>query len=190
VVPAVVTIIPLLADNGIAPGKAAAIAASVGFASIFGRLNIGLLLDRLPGRFIAAACACLPIVAYAILLAHPGSVPAATVATLVLGLALGAELDILAYLVSRYFPIRNFGILFGTIGGFITLASSAGPVALNRVYDLTHSYQPALWGLIPLCLFTALLMLTLGEYPPRAPDAPASPPASNRIIEQKQGVSA
>jgi len=167
VVPAVVTIVPLLSANGIAASKAAGIAASVGFASIFGRLNIGLMLDRLPGRFIAAACATLPIIAYAILIARPGSVPAATVATLVLGLALGAELDILAYLVSRYFPIRNFGTLFGTIGGFITLASSVGPVALNKVYDLTHSYQPALWGLIPLCLLAALLMLTLGDYPPR-----------------------
>jgi len=167
VVPAVVTIVPLLSANGIAPGMAATIAASVGFASIFGRLNIGLLLDRLPGRFIAAACASLPIIAYAILLAKPGSIPAATAATLVLGLALGAELDILAYLVSRYFPIRNFGTLFGTIGGFITLAGSAGPVALNRVYDLTHSYQPALWGLIPLCVIASLLMLTLGDYPPR-----------------------
>ena len=167
VVPAVVTMVPLLAANGISTGKAASIAATVGFASIFGRLNIGILLDRMPGRFIAAASATLPVFAYAILIALPGSIPAATVATLVLGLALGAELDILAYLVSRYFPIRNFGTLFGTIGGFITLAGSAGPVALNRVYDLTHSYQPALWGLIPLCLIAAGLMLTLGDYPPR-----------------------
>jgi len=167
VVPAVVTMVPLLAANNIPTGEAAAIASSVGLASIFGRLNIGLLLDRVPGRFVAAACACLPIASYAILLASPGSVSAATAAALILGLALGAELDILAYLVSRYFPIRNFGVLFGTIGGFITLAGSAGPMALNSVYDHTHSYQPALWAMIPLCVVASLLFLTLGAYPPR-----------------------
>ena len=165
VVPAVVTMVPLLAANGIAPGRAATIAASVGLASIFGRLNIGLLLDRAPGRFVAASCACLPMVAYAILIAFPGSTGAATTAALVLGLALGAELDILAYLVSRYFAIANFGVLFGIIGGFITMAGSAGPMALNAVYDHTHSYQPALWAMIPLCLLASLLFLTLGAYP-------------------------
>ena len=167
VVPAVVTMVPLLAANGISTGKAAAIASSVGLASIFGRLNIGLLIDRMPARFVAAGCACLPAVGYGILLARPGSAGAATVAALVLGLALGAELDILAYLVSRYFPIQNFGILFGAIGGFVTLAGSTGPMALNAVYDHTHSYQPALWALLPLCAVAALLFLTLGTYPPQ-----------------------
>ena len=174
VIPAVVTMVPLLVANGISTGKAATIASSVGFASIFGRLNIGLLLDRVPGRFVASTCACLPIVAYTILLALPGSIPASIVATLTLGLALGAELDILAYLVSRYFPIVNFGILFGTIGGFITLASSIGPMALNAVYDHTLSYQPALWALIPICLLASALFLTLGDYP--AHELPAKVP--------------
>ena len=167
VVPAVVIMVPLLGANGISTGKAAAIASSVGLASIFGRLNIGMLMDRAPGRLVAAACACLPAVAYAILLARPGSVGAATVAALVLGLSLGAELDILAYLVSRYFPIQNFGVMFGVIGGFVTLAGSTGPMALNAVYDHTHSYQPALWALMPVCVLASLLFLTLGAYPPK-----------------------
>ena len=35
----------------------------------------------------------------------------------------------------------------------------------NYVYDITRSYDPVLWALIPTCLFSALLFLLLGRYP-------------------------
>jgi nitrate/nitrite transporter NarK len=83
----------------------------------------------------------------------------------IFGLALGAELDILAYLTSRYFSVASFGMLFGTIGAFIGLAGSTGPVLLNAVYDATQSYELALIGVIPVCLISASLFLLLGPYP-------------------------
>ena len=78
---------------------------------------------------------------------------------------MGAELDILAYLTSRYFRKESFGMIFGTIGGFVALAGAGGPVILNRVYDLTHSYVPALWGILPVCILSATLFLLMGAYP-------------------------
>lgn len=164
-VPAITQMVPILGGNGLSLRQAAYVAGFAGFASIAGRLTIGLLLDRLPGRLIAVACLMLPMIGALILIHHPDSVPAATAAVLVFGLALGAELDIMAYLTSRYCPLRNFGLLFGIIGGAIGIAGSTGPIALNAVYDATGSYHPALWGMIPLCLFAALLFLLLGPYP-------------------------
>ena len=128
-------------------------------------LTIGVLLDRFPGRLIAAVAVCLPIIGSLVLIAAPGSVPAAAVAVVIFGLALGAELDILAYLTSRYFKVASFGMLFGTIGGFIGLAGATGPVLLNAVYDATRSYELALWGILPVCLLSAMLFLLLGPYP-------------------------
>lgn len=165
VVPTITNLQPILAANGIAPSQAAWIASFAGFASISGRLTIGLLLDRLPGRFIAAVSVWMPIAGSLILIYNPGSAPAALIAVLIFGLALGAELDIMAYLASRYFSLKNFGMLFGTIGAFITLAGGTGPVLLNAVYDATHSYVGALWGMIPVCLASSLLYLLLGPYP-------------------------
>ena len=107
----------------------------------------------------------MPIVGSLVLLGSPGSVPAAALAVVIFGLALGAELDILAYLTSRYFKLASFAMLFGTIGGFVGLAGSFGPVMLNTVYDATHSYTLALWGIIPVCLVSAILFLLLGPYP-------------------------
>ena len=90
---------------------------------------------------------------------------AAAVAVLILGFSFGAELDIIAYLTSRYFPTENFGFLFGTIGGCLGLVAGNGPVLLSAVFDSTGSYVTALWGAIPLCAVAALLFLSLGPYP-------------------------
>ena len=165
VVSVALTIVPILSSNGISRGTAAGIAALLGLSSICGRLTIGLLLDRFSGRHIAAVAVCMPIAGSLVLLGYPGSIPAASLAVMIFGLALGAELDILAYLTSRYFSVASFGMLFGTIGAFIGLAGSTGPVLLNAVYDATQSYELALMGIIPVCLISASLFLMLGPYP-------------------------
>ncbi|MBV1686184.1 MFS transporter [Novosphingobium sp. G106] len=162
-----VSLVPLLSSNGLTRGQAAGIASLLGLSSIAGRLAIGTLLDRMSGRFLAAFCVTLPIVGILILIQCPGSTLAASLAVLILGLSLGAELDLIAYLTSRYFKVENFGFLFGTIGGFIGLAGGNGPILLNASFDATGSYIYALWAAIPICLFSALLFLLLGPYPDR-----------------------
>ncbi len=165
VVSVALTIVPILSSSGIERSSAANIAALLGLSSICGRLTIGLLLDRFSGRHIAAVAVCFPIIGSLLLLSYPGSITAASVAVVIFGLALGAELDILAYLTSRYFKLASFGMLFGTIGIAVNLASSVGPVLLNTVYDATDSYRLALWAVLPLCLISATLFLLLGPYP-------------------------
>jgi MFS family permease len=165
VVTMVVSMVPVLSASGISRSDAAGIAGLVGITAIFGRLSIGALLDRMDGRIIAALCVSLPIVAILLLIEIPGSIIVASIAVLIFGFSLGAELDIVAYLTSRYFGRENFGFLFGTIGGLLGFASGNGPVVLNRVYDVTGSYTPALWAAIPLCLLSAILFLCLGRYP-------------------------
>jgi len=108
---------------------------------------------------------CLPVFSSWLLIASPGSATAASAAVLILGLALGAELDLVAYLTSRYFRLENFGLLFGTIGGLITLAGGGGPWVISLVYDFHHSYLPVLWAISPMCLISAALFLFLGPYP-------------------------
>jgi MFS family permease len=165
VVSTVVTLVPIIAGNGIARERAAAIAGLLGFAAIFGRLTVGWLLDHVEARYLAAAMLSLPMVSITLLTQLPQSEAAAVAAVLILGLALGAELDLLAYITSRYFELAYFGTLFGTVGGFVTLAGGGGPVLLNLVYDATGSYTPALLAAIPISLTAALLFLLLGPYP-------------------------
>ena len=165
VISLVMNLVPVLTSNGLTRGQAANVAPLLGVASIAGRLLIGFCLDRMRGTVLAAISVCLPIVASLLLIAAPGSIPAAAAAVFILGLALGAELDLVAYLTSRYFGLRNFGLLFGTIGGLITLAGAVAPLIMNLIFDATQSYAIALWAYIPLCLISALLFLLLGAYP-------------------------
>jgi len=165
VVSIVTSLVPIMSSNGIAREEAAAVAGLLGFTAIVGRLTVGWLLDHVEARFLAVVMLSMPMIAILLLTQLPHSVPAAIAATLIIGLALGAELDLLAYITSRYFDLAHFGTLFATIGGFVTLAGGMGPVLLNFVYDATGSYVPALIGAIPVSLTAALLFLLLGPYP-------------------------
>ena len=86
-------------------------------------------------------------------------------ACLVLGLSIGTEVDACAYLAARHFGMRSFGTLFGAINGLLLFGTGFSPLASNYVYDVTKSYNPVLWSLIPLCVTAALLFLALGRYP-------------------------
>lgn len=94
----------------------------------------------------------------------PGSWLSAAIAFAVLGLAMGTELDACAYLCSRHFGMQRFGAVFGTINGLLMFGNAAAPVIANYGYDLTHSYEAALWALIPVCLLSAFLFFSLGPY--------------------------
>lgn len=107
----------------------------------------------------------LPVVPALLLLAYPGDVTIAAVAVLVLGLSLGIELDAVAYLSTRHFGMRNFGVLFGTISGLLALATGLGPFFVSLVYDNTRSYDLALIAYIPLALLASALFFSLGRYP-------------------------
>ena len=161
----VVNLVPMLTFSGIHTATAAAISGIVGISQLVGRLSGGALLDRYNARRVGAAIVTFPIIACLMLIAFAGSVPVSGIAVLVFGLAAGAELDVLAYLASRFFGIRNFGVLFGSIIGLASLGSGLGPVLASSVYDRTGSYVPVLWAIIPLCMLSSYSFLSLGPYP-------------------------
>jgi MFS family permease len=86
-------------------------------------------------------------------------------AVVVLGLSVGAELNVIAYLVTRHFGLRSFGVTFATIGGFMAIANGAGPVGISFIYDVTASYRLGLLASIPISIASALLILSLGHFP-------------------------
>lgn len=171
IVPMIISLVPILEWNGLSRGQAAGVAAASGIASIMGRLTIGLLLDRIHGPYLAAATVLLPVGAVVILLEVAGSVASASAAAFILGFALGAEYDIVAYLASRYFTLRQFGTVFATIVAAISLSGGIGPTLIAAVFDHTGSYLPALIAAIPMCVMSAVLFLFLGPYPMRSSEA-------------------
>ena len=160
-----VNLVPILTSQGLSPASAAEIASVVGISSIVGRLTGGYLLDRISGNIVAAVCVLFPVISCALLLLMPGQRFPAIAAAAALGLSLGAELDAVAYLATRHLGMRSFGVLFGTISGLLSLATGIGPLLVNHVFDVAHSYLPALWAYIPLCGLASMLFASLGRYP-------------------------
>src|SRR5439155_21576074 len=92
-------VVPLLTDAGISPAKAAATMGVFGLATMTGRLLAGYLIDRFQAAHVAAVLFLAPIAGFAWLASPAGSLPAVGV-TLV-GLGLGTEIDLIAFLTSR-----------------------------------------------------------------------------------------
>ncbi|MBA4763186.1 MFS transporter [Sphingomonas sp.] len=165
IVGTVVHLVPMLSGTGIARATAAGIAGTLGVTSIIGRLSVGLLLDRTKGPQVAAISLGLPAVSALLLLLAPGSVPVGIAAAAVLGLSIGAELDSVIYLATRYFGMRNYGALFGFIAALISTGTGLGPLTASALFDHFGSYEPFLLTIIPAALLCSLLTATMGAYP-------------------------
>lgn len=157
--------VPVLVDSGLGRTAAAGIAGLIGIFSIIGRLVTGMLLDRYSGSLIGGVALVLPLLPTLLLLSGPVGISGAIVIAILFGLSFGSELDILAYLATRHFGLRNYGTLFGCIIGILAAATALGPVLASMVRDSWGSYHPLLWATVPFYLAGALAIATLGPYP-------------------------
>jgi MFS family permease len=153
----------VLADQGLSAGTAALASSVFGGGQLVGRVGSGYLLDRFFAPRVAAVIfGC--VAAGMGLLRIASSQNAAFAAAFVIGLGLGAEVDIMAYLIGRYFGLRFFGAIYGFIFASFGLFTGLGAYFMGAGFDATGSYA------LPLTLFSvaalvgAALMLRLGPY--------------------------
>ena len=169
-------LVPILRARGVTPEEAAVVQGALGLALIVGRAFAGFLMDRIFVPYVAAAILAFPILGVALLaLGATGS--AAVVAAVCLGLAAGAELDVIAVLISRYFGTRAYSENYGWQYAAWTLGSGTAPILTNFVFDRTGTHTTILWVYFALFVASALLVLRLGPYP-KLEAVAAAPPNS------------
>jgi hypothetical protein len=85
------------------------------------------------------------------------------------GLAAGAEVDLLAYLVSRYYGLRHFGRIYAAV--YVAFALGPGILVplFGRLRDVSGSYAAGLAAVAAGIGLCGALLLTLGRYPRVAP---------------------
>ena len=155
--------VPLLTDRGIGTNTATSVLSAAGLALVAGRLLAGYLLDRIFAPYVAVAFFLAPLAG--ILLLFFGSGPsAAAIATVLVGAGLGAEVDLVAFLLSRYFGMRAFGEIYGYLFALFMLGAGAGPFAMGVSYDVTGSYQLMLAFFAIALLLASGLTIGLGSY--------------------------
>jgi MFS family permease len=156
-------LVPLLTDRGIDVGRATATLSAVGLSVIVGRLVAGYLLDRFFAPYVAAGLFVTPLVAVGLLMAGAGGV-APVVAAVSLGFGLGSEVDVVGFLVGRYFGLRSFGEIYGYVFAIFTLGTGFGPVLMAVSFDVTHSYNVTLAAFGIALVAASLLISRLGPY--------------------------
>ena len=157
----VVHFVPILTDRGADPLKAAGIAALVGLFSIAGRLGTGMLLDRLRGSLVGATVFLLPAIGCACLLMAGDSLAGQVVAAALIGLTMGAEVDVIVYLTTQHFGLKSFGALYGGLLSALSIGTATGPLAASAVFDRFGGYEPFLWLTIGFMILSSLALATL-----------------------------
>ncbi len=157
--------VPILADEGYPPTQAAAMAGSFGLAVIAGRIIVGILIDRIwaPGvgfAFFAPA-------ALAVVLLGTGELgTVTTIGTIIVaGFAAGAEVDLMGYLVSRYFGLSHFGKIYAGLYVFFALGPGITTPLFGGARDTYGSYELPLYAAAAALGAAALLLISLGAYP-------------------------
>jgi MFS family permease len=154
-----VHLVPMLADRGVPAAQAALVASIIGAAVIVARLVVGASLDAFHPPIVAGVA--LAIAALGAFLLGLGSTQTALIGAICVGFALGAEVDILAFLVAHYFPKRLYGQLFGVLYAVSILAAGAAPVIFSGIRDFTGGYNLALVSSMLELAVAAILLQAL-----------------------------
>ncbi len=166
----IVNLVTMMIERGFTPSNAAGVASVAGVTVLFGRGGVGYLLDRWNGTRLLA-CVALLTVAVSLLLAYVPGRQAGYAASLTLGLVLGAEVDVAAYMMRQYFSKAVFGRLYGVLFGIGNLGFAVGPLFLSVSYDHRQSFHSGLLILSSLGVIAAALTFVLPPYSPLASEA-------------------
>lgn len=156
-------IIPLLTVRG-ADAKFAPLAISIsGISLIIGRLISGYFVDKFFAPRIASIFFILPLFGL-IALEMTNSVEFGLFAAVMVGLGLGAEIDLMGFMISKYFDVSKYGTLYGIAFAIFLLGSGLGPFSMGMAYQEFGTYSVAIYLFMISILIATALMLKLEPY--------------------------
>ena len=134
-------------------------------AVLLGRVGTGWFLDRIWAPLVTLPVLSLPAVACVLLAGDGLTLPVAYFCALAVGLAAGAETDMIAYMASRYFGMVNYGRIYGLLFLPFGIASAISPAIYGWTRDATGDYDLALNIASGMFVLGAVVLLGLGRYP-------------------------
>jgi MFS family permease len=162
----VTNLVPMLQSQGLSAQQASQVFSTFGLSIIGGRLLVGYLLDRYSPSLVAAVSLVLPAVGCAIFLfGGVQSIPLLVLATLCIGASAGAEFDLAAFLMARYFGLKDYARIFGLHLCLITIVSGLVPMLFGRLFDLYGNYSAVLVCCLACALIGPILLLWLRMEP-------------------------
>jgi MFS family permease len=175
--------VPLLRDAGWTADETTRLQTTFGFGLLFARIAVGFVIDHifaprvLTTVSIGGAVACILYALYPDL---------GYVSALLLGFLLGAEFDVLAFLIKRYYGNTAYGRVYGVIFGVFYLGSAVGIWGLPKLRELSPdlSYDNGLYAAAAILAVSAVLMAFVPHYRYAAGHAAAAPGAATTAAER------
>ena len=158
----VVHLVPMMLDAGVTLERAALIASGVGAGVIGARVVIGWLIDHLHAPYVAAVV--FVVAGFGCGLLGLGGPAAALPAAALIGIAIGAEVDLVAFLVSRYFPLSRYASIYGWQFGFFAIGAGLSPLFIELFRSPVVGYETALLLCAAVAVTAAVLLGSLGRY--------------------------
>ncbi|MBT5074785.1 MAG: MFS transporter [Kordiimonadaceae bacterium] len=155
--------VPMLIDRGTEEMTAALAFTYLGTTVVIARVGVGYLLDKFFAPRLAMICILLSTLGV-IILSTGVSGPMTFVAAVFLGFSIGAELDLLAYLTTRYFGLGSFGMAYGVLFSAFLFGVSTGPLAYGIAYESYGSYINILGVCVAVLITAASLMFLMPKY--------------------------
>ena len=154
----------ILDTKGFGTADAVLIASLVGYSVIVGRLVGGYLIDKFWAPGVAFVIFIIPIIACMLFRQPDLSYAMAMVAVCIIGLSAGVEYDLMAFLVSKYFGMKNYSAIYGTLYGFFAVGAGFGPWIFGKSFAMTGSYS-TIFGYAAIAFVVgAIPLLFLGKY--------------------------
>jgi MFS family permease len=156
-------LVPLLTEKGETALGAAQIAALMGLGGIIARISAGFLLDHMSARLLGTFVFLLPVAGCALLLGDAPGYLVLALAAASFGITMGAEYDVVFYLVSRHFGLRSFASLMGALLTAGALGGAVAPLVTGWLHDGYGGYDQMLILLMALMGSGALAIATIGR---------------------------
>jgi MFS family permease len=154
--------VPLLTEAGWTPNEARALVTTIfGFSLLVARVTVGFVMDQLFAPRVMQTVAIGGAISCILYAVYPD---AAIVSAILLGFLLGAEFDVLAFLIRRYYGNIAYGRAYGVIFGVFYLGSGLGITALAWIRQVAGNYDVGMFISAGVLVSSAVLLIFLPPY--------------------------
>jgi len=167
--------VPMLQARGETMVAAARYQSVLGVSLVAGRLLIGGLIDRLFAPYVMLGVLLATSAGYFVL--YAATTPFAYfLGAAGIGLAIGAEVDFLGYMISRYFDRATFTTIFAFLFALYALGGSVTPPLFGWLAQATGGYEVGILAFGVVTFLVALSMLALPAYAKHDATSPNASP--------------
>lgn len=155
-------VVPVLSEKQL-NGDEAMMITVIALSSTSWQVALGRLLDITKSPRFAATCILLSAIGVFIF-GRAVSTTTLVESAIMIGIGNGSEYALLSYIIPRYFGLKSFNEIYGTILGVVILLMGVMPTLMDMTFDITRSYGVSISTISALLAITSAMVFRLPAY--------------------------